>query len=381
MGQDTDRKRRVLFAAGGTGGHIYPAISVEKALKELSPGIETQFICGSRPLEIELYRMAGAFPIIIDVKSMGSGFFSKLKSLFKLGIGFFRTLVFLIKWKPDLIMGQGGYITAPVLLAARILGIPYLLQEQNSVPGRTNLFFAQGAGKVYCSFRGAVNRFQKSSGNIKSVYSGMPLRNEITNNKKGEKKTVLDKFGMDSSLPVLLITGGSQGALRLYQLILETLYLLEERKVQPFQCLWSTGVRNLNWIKEDLSKKNLTKIKVKLLSYIEDMGAAYQVADLAVSRAGACSVAELMACGVPSVFCPLPHAIGNHQEYNAGEAEKSGAAFVIKEKECSPGELADIIEELLSSEEKRQFMSKKAASLFTHNSAVNIASDIKKNMN
>jgi len=378
MPKKSSQKTRILFAAGGTGGHIFPAIAVRDALLQLDPDVETLFVCGSRPLEIELYRREGVEPLILDLQPLRPGIAGKSCGLLKLVLGFLKALSFLRKWKPDRVMGQGGYATAPVLLAARILRIPYDLQEQNSVPGRTNRWFAAGADRVFCSFRGAVERLRKASPKSHPTCSRMPLRTRIV--RKDEKETSRRFFDLDPPLPVLLVIGGSQGARGLNEKILESLRIMDRdpRGAPPFQCLWSVGERNMNWLEGELRSRPLERIPVKPVAFIQDMGKAYSAADLAVSRAGAGAVFELMACGVPSIFVPLPHAKDDHQKHNAGEAVETGAAILMEEKRLDAESLAFALKDLLENPGKRATMKEAAKGFGSDDAALFIAGQLLK---
>ena len=381
MKQERGHPKRILFAAGGTGGHIFPALAVNSALHDLDAAVETQFVCGSKPLEREIYRKAGLSPVILDIQPLRNGFLSRSAGVWKLLKGFLHALTFLRVWKPDRILAQGGYVTAPVLLAARVLGIPYDLQEQNSIPGRTNRWFARRAGTVFCSFHQALSMFGNGTGKISCQYTGMPLRPEALGKGRKDEKEARRSFGLDPELPVLLILGGSQGAGHLYEHILNTLYEIDSRpgECQDFQCLWSTGQMNLDWIQEKLTRRPFARIRVVARAFIEDMGAAYSIATAAISRAGACSVAELLANGIPSLFIPLPHSAHDHQRHNALAAMKTGAALLLEEKNLGNGRLAKTIVPLINSEKEREEMARAAVKIFPQDAAIIIAREMIKN--
>lgn len=374
-----DERPRILFAAGGTGGHIFPALAVERALLSLMPEVEAKFICGSRPVEVNLYQREGENPVILDVQPLRSGLVTRLKGAVKLVLGFAAALKFLRRWKPHRIMGQGGYITAPVLLAARILKIPYDLQEQNTVPGRTNLWFASGAENVYCSFQEAVRRFDIHNGKTHCYYTGMPLRKDAVLKDTLAFEEARQKLNLDPTLPTLLVIGGSQGAKGLYERLEQALFVMDENSdnLPVFQCLWSAGEGNIEWLTKTFETRPLKRIKVRLEPFIKDMGAAYAAATLAISRSGAGSVAELMANRVPSIFIPLPHSAGDHQKLNAQEACAAGAAICMEENKLTDQSLAETISALFCSNEKRAAMSQAAAHFPHQDAARNIAEELK----
>ena len=375
-------QRRILFAAGGTGGHIFPALAVKQSLLEMCPDADVRFICGSRPVEMNLYRREGEEPVVLDVQPLRSGVFSRTVGALRLVKGFMDALIFLRRWRPDRILGQGGYVTTPVLMAARLLGIPYDLQEQNTVPGRANLMFAHGAGTVYCSFHEAVRRFSENNGTIRYRYTGMPLRSAVIKRDGMSAEEARRQFGLEPHLPVLFVIGGSQGAKGLYGLVLDALYCLDEGagSCPVFQCLWSAGEGNIMWLNQELVKRPMREIRISLHPFIKDMGAAYAAATVAISRSGAGSVAELLANGVPTLFVPLPNSAGGHQEYNAREAVQAGAAMCMDEGDLTAEGLAGAIRDLLESESKRILM-ENASRIFRHQDAAKIiAEDILKKL-
>jgi UDP-N-acetylglucosamine--N-acetylmuramyl-(pentapeptide) pyrophosphoryl-undecaprenol N-acetylglucosamine transferase len=371
---------KILFAAGGTGGHIYPALAVQKALAVLNGRMECRFICGSRPLEIDLYKRSGIKPVVLDIPSRQAGLIARFTDLFRIFRGFVQAFEVLLKWKPDWILAQGGYVTAPVLMAARILRIPYDIQEQNTIPGRTNKWFASGARTIYCSFEDAVSRFSGIDPAYRCVYSGMPLRQEAIIPEETDKARIRQGMGLEPELPLLLVVGGSQGATNLYRHLLSALRKMDEdSEVCPsFQCLWSTGERNLGWIEKDLAARPFKRIRIQVRSYLDDMGRVYSASDAAVSRSGACSVAELTANRIPAVFVPLPHSKDDHQRYNAQAAVRAGAAYLVEEGIDFEKSLVHKIAELMSSREKRSKMAEAARDLMSRDAAEKIAMDLMK---
>lgn len=371
---------RILFAAGGTGGHIYPALAVQEALAELNGHMEYRFICGSRPLEIDLYTRSAVSPVILDLPSRKPGVYSRIIDPIRFIRGLKQTFKFLKKWKPDWILAQGGYVTAPVLMAARILGIPYDIQEQNTIPGRTNRWFASGAHTIYCSFEEAVSRFSGMNPGFRCVYTGMPLRPETITPHETNKALIFQRMGLEPKLPLLLILGGSQGATNLYRHLLSALYKIDQGTIPcpPFQCFWSTGAHNLDWIKKELDDEPMTGIRVHILPYLDNMGEVYSITDAAVSRAGASSVAELTANGIPAIFVPLPHAKDDHQRYNALSAVRAGAAVLVEENQLTRDTLVRMITTLMSSSEQREKMTHAARDLTSRDAARIIAMDLLK---
>ncbi|HPB31051.1 MAG TPA: UDP-N-acetylglucosamine--N-acetylmuramyl-(pentapeptide) pyrophosphoryl-undecaprenol N-acetylglucosamine transferase [Candidatus Sumerlaeota bacterium] len=370
-------KRKMLFVAGGTGGHIYPALAVGRALGQKHPDVETLYVCGSKTLEVELYRREGVEPHVLDIQPLRSGIVSRVSGAVKLAGGFLSALRLLRSWRPHRVMGQGGYVTAPVLLAARVLGIPCDLQEQNSVPGRANRWFARWAEEIFCSFAEAPPLFPPSF-RSRCVFTGMPLRASAVQRNGASLPESRKVWGLDPDLTTLLVIGGSQGARSLNAHLLKSLRELDcvSKGGGEFQCLWSTGEANYSMMKDALGSEPFSRIRVKLVPFIGDVGSAYASADAVLSRSGACSVAEICANGLPAVFIPLAHAIGNHQKINAMAAEKVGAAMVITEDQLETSALTSALCELLNSRETRERMGRCARMVFPGNAAEIIAEKI-----
>ena len=375
----SENRRRLLFVAGGTGGHIYPAVAVRDAILKNSENIEIRFVCGSRPLEKELYRRLGINPVVLKISRIRSGAIGKAVSVWNLMKCSIRAAMFLRSWKPHRVVAFGGYVTAPALSACRIFGTPFDLQEQNSIPGRTNLWFSGGADTIYCSFRKAAEIFRERKSSADCLVTGLPLRSGLNGRSDEDETSSCEKFDLDPDLPVLLITGGSQGARNLYRGLLQVLKNLDkDENIPGFQCLWSAGKNNFDWLKQDLDKESLNRITVRLFSYIDDMNAAYAAADVAVSRAGAGSVAELMVHRVPTVFVPLPYAIGNHQKLNAEEAVELDAALIVEEGKDFEERLEHALRTLLKKGERREKMSSAAENFAGKDAAELIAKNLQK---
>lgn len=367
---------KILFVAGGTGGHINPALAVSQALHEINGRVETKFICGSRDVEVSIYRNQGIHPVILDIDSMGSGIPGRAIASLRLLKCILKARRFLKRWRPDRIVGQGGYIIAPVIAAARNLGIPYDLQEQNSVPGKANRFFGKRAERIFCSFEEAVDELRSSG--CRSEYTGMPLRKEaLVDRSLSNRKKAREKRGLHPDWITLLIMGGSQGARGMNECVLKTLEELDHNEMTPpFQCLWSVGEKNMEELNRRLRQCNLKRIGVKVEPYIRDVVSAFEAADVAVSRAGACSVWEITANHIPAIFIPLPGSKDNHQEKNARKAERTGSAVLMSQQEATDGRLTEVLSQMVDSDFIRKKMARAAVSFNNKNSAEIIAKKI-----
>ncbi len=320
---------KVLFAGGGTGGHINPAISIANYAKTKDPDFEALFVGTQGGLEKKLVPAAG-YPLeFIDIQG-----FSR-KNMLK-NIEVVRKLMraqkdcrkILKAFQPDCVVCTGGYVSGPVAIAAKKEGIPALIHEQNVYPGLT----VKGAEKyvdyVAVSFEETINHMKQRE---KCVVTGNPIRSEILAARYGSARSAL---GL-SEKPFVLIFGGSLGADRINDTVVGMLgQLIEDKKIQ---LLFGTGDRNYERIMEQVQDKGIKLPEdIKIVPYINDMHLAMAAADLVIARSGAITVSEIAALRKPSILIPSPNVVRNHQEQNAREFEQRGAAAVITEAELSP---------------------------------------------
>ncbi|MCF6095892.1 undecaprenyldiphospho-muramoylpentapeptide beta-N-acetylglucosaminyltransferase [Thermovorax subterraneus] len=350
--------KKVIITGGGTGGHIYPAIAIAQGLKMKFPDIKILFVGTEKGLENDLVPKAG-----FELKKIRARGFKRklslenLSTLKEVALGGFQSLALLKKEKPDLVIGTGGYVAGPVVFFASMLKIPTLIHEQNVKPGITNRILSRFVDKVAVSFPDSVKYFPKD----KVVVTGNPIRREIV---LTEKSRALKELGVDKEKPLVLSFGGSQGALRINEAILELIDLIKDDGT--FQLFHITGKRNYDDFVRKLEYKGINPSglgHIKVRPYVYEMHYAIAAADLVVSRAGAITIAELTAAGKPAILIPLPTAAGQHQDYNAGFMRKNGAAVIIKDRELSGKKLYDTIRNLLSDRNTLVEMSKASKKL------------------
>ena len=335
---------RVVFAGGGTGGHVYPALAVAEELMKKSPDSEILFIGGTRGIEQKIIGCSG-FPVkTIPV----SGFprrlsFAMVAFAWKLMISIIRSLWILAKFKPAVIMATGGYVSGPPFIAARLLKIPVTIQEQNSYPGITNRKLARFADMVFLGFQDAKKFFKNT---VDTAYTGNPVRKEIG---AGDRESAARSFGLDPAVKTLLVIGGSQGSQAINRALSRIIESLTERGIQV---LWQAGDREFPIWKEFDGRGG----KIHVLPYITRMADAYAASDLVLARSGAMSIAEITACGLPAIFIPLPSAAANHQEYNARSIADAGGAVMILERDLTPELLLREVLGVLESDERRKAM-------------------------
>jgi len=261
-------------------------------------------------------------------------------------------------FKPDLVVGTGGYVSGPVVFIAAFFGIPTLLHEQNALPGKTNKILAKVVKQVMVSFPESISYFSNKE---KIQVVGLPVREDIGQIKRKDGAAV---FGLDPGKKTLLVTGGSRGALSINNAMLEILPKLAD--YSDIQLIWATGSATYQTVLEKLQKLNINwqRPEWRVMEYVQEMPAALACSDLCICRAGATTLAELSAAGKPAILIPYPYAAENHQEYNARAFENAGAAEVILDKELNGKILWQLVQKLIFNPFKLEEMSHRAAEVF-----------------
>ncbi|HHW48109.1 MAG TPA: undecaprenyldiphospho-muramoylpentapeptide beta-N-acetylglucosaminyltransferase [Clostridiaceae bacterium] len=354
---------KVIIAGGGTAGHINPGIAIAKQIRKEYPGSEILFIGTKRGMETKLVPYEGFEIKFIRVK----GFRRKisldtliwLKELF-LGICEARKII--KQFRPDTVIGTGGYVCGPVVFVASMMNIPTLIHEQNAFPGVTNRILSRFVDAVAISFRESERYFRSKE---KLYYTGNPVRQEIL---KADKMSAREKLGIDMKKPLVVVVGGSLGAERINDTIVE---MLKKRSGQySFNMIFATGNGQYDRVMQLL--QGVKTPNVDIVPYIYDAANVYAAADLIVCRAGAITCSELTALGVPAIMIPSPNVVANHQEYNARALEKNGAAVVILEKDLSEEILYNQIMRLLGDKKQLRKMAENSKKSGITNSAEKI---------
>jgi UDP-N-acetylglucosamine--N-acetylmuramyl-(pentapeptide) pyrophosphoryl-undecaprenol N-acetylglucosamine transferase len=330
----------ILIAAGGTGGHIFPAIALGEALREQHPQVRFDYLCGERELERSLYESNGITPIVLPARQMGAGLTGKLRGGMAAAANARRAAALIRREGFDAVVGMGGYVSGPAVLAGWFLRRPTAVHEANSVPGKTNRWLAPWVDLCAVNFPSTVARLRAR----KTLRVGMPIRRTAC---MGERAEGARAFGLDPSRRTLLVIGGSQGARFLYEALVESLDALDVPEHRGLQILWSTGAGNFDMLQSRLRGIALSHISVRLERFISRMDLALAAADLAVARAGASTIAELVSCGIGALYIPYPHAIYDHQTVNAREIAAAGCGDMVPEKNLTPDIFAQKIASLL----------------------------------
>ncbi|MDH3304118.1 MAG: undecaprenyldiphospho-muramoylpentapeptide beta-N-acetylglucosaminyltransferase [Gammaproteobacteria bacterium] len=338
--------RPILVMAGGTGGHVYPALAVARALRASSRDVV--WLGTHRGLESRVVPAAGIDIEWISVKGLRrKGLLALLIAPIQLGWALLQSLGVIFRRRPAAVLGMGGFVSGPGGVAAWLTRRPLVIHEQNATAGLTNRLLARLARVVLQAFPGSFN----SSVNAETV--GNPVREDIA-----AIAAPAERYGRRQGPLRLLVLGGSQGALALNRAVPAALAQIatELRPVVRHQC----GERTIDTARQAYAD---TGIDVELVSYIEDMAEAYAWADLVVCRAGALTIAELCAAGLPAVFVPYPAAVDDHQTANAGAMVRAGAATIIQESDLTPELLADLLREWLQSRDVLLLRADKARAL------------------
>jgi UDP-N-acetylglucosamine--N-acetylmuramyl-(pentapeptide) pyrophosphoryl-undecaprenol N-acetylglucosamine transferase len=341
---------KVILAGGGTGGHIYPAIAIANEFKYRFPDSKILFIGTRKGLEKELVPKNNFNLEFISAKGLARGFKKELLVLpFYILKSLLESRAVLKNYQPNIVVGTGGYVSLPVVLMASLMGKKTLVQEQNSYPGISTRILALFANRVCLSYTDST-RYFPLKGKLRVL--GNPIRKEIVS---GNREDGLRKFNLRPDRKTVFIFGGSQGSRKINQAIREGIKYLEQ--VKDIQLLWQTGSKDLEEIREFTKGADLI---ATILPFIQDMSSAYAVSDLLVCRAGALTLAEVTACGKPSILIPYPFATADHQRHNAMSLKEKGAAEVVLEKELKGENLAVMIVELLKDKNRLKEMSQNA---------------------
>ncbi len=323
---DNEKNIKVLISGGGTGGHIFPAIAIAQAIQKIHPKSEFLFIGAKDKMEMEKVPAAG-FPII----GLWISGFQRNLSLqnllfpFKLISSLWKAGKIIKKFKPDIVIGVGGFASGPTLYMANQSGLPVLIQEQNSYPGITNKLLANKANSICVAYPN-MDRFFPAE---KIIETGNPIRKHIIQI-SGKRDQALKHFGLSADKKTILLVGGSLGARSINQAVLAHFDLWA---AADFQLIWQTGITGIKDAQNRIAEKELNHIRA--YKFISEMDLAYAAADLVISRAGAIAISELSATAKACVFVPLPSAAEDHQTKNAKSLADQNAAILIPDHEAN----------------------------------------------
>ena len=356
---------KVVIAAAGTAGHINPGLAIAKKIQEEQKDSKIIFIGTTRGLENDLVPRAGYELKTIDAYGLSKKIsIENIKRMIKTLKGFGEAKKILKEINPNVVIGTGGYICGATISAAHKLNIPTLLHESNAFPGKAVKMLAKKTDTILVSFEDAIGRIKHAK---KIVYTGTPVKTKKQNYTAEQKKEIIQKAGLKNDKPIALIFGGSQGARKINEAILE---IIHTGKNKDYQMIWATGPKQYDIIKEKLedNNQNINHIQnMKILPYIYNMEEIMNVVDLIVARSGAMTITEIAKVGKPSILVPLPNVSHDHQLYNAKVLQNVGAADIILDNELTGEKLNSSIESIVLHKEKCKSMGEKALTVATDN--------------
>ncbi|NIO49408.1 MAG: undecaprenyldiphospho-muramoylpentapeptide beta-N-acetylglucosaminyltransferase [Candidatus Aminicenantes bacterium] len=341
------KEKKIIISGGGTAGHLYPALAVGDKLKEKDPALRLTFIGSRREVEKSIIKHYDVSFVALPIEGIKGKGLKAVKSLLLLPFSFLKSLFILLRIRPGLVIGAGGYSSGPVVLLASLMKIPTLILEQNLYPGFTNRLLIPWVRQAVVSFKSSLPSFKG-----KGIFIGNPVREafyHLSPKEKSEKLTVL-------------IFGGSQGSHFLNKATIASLPLLK-KEIKNLRIFHQTGKKDYEWVKKSYAQNGFMEVFVA--PYFFEMAGYFQKSDLIISRAGATTIAELIASQKASLLIPFSQATDNHQFFNARELEKIRGTEIILEKELTPEIFADKIFSFLLNKDKINLMEKNLAPLKT----------------
>ena len=367
---------RVIIAAAGTAGHINPGLAIANKIKQEEKDSEIMFIGTTRGLENDLVPRAGYELKTIDAYGLSKKIsVENLKKMYKTLKGFGEAKKIIKEFKPDIVIGTGGYICGATISAAHSLKIPTLLHESNAFPGKAVKMLSGKADTILVSFKDAQDRIRKGA-NV--VFTGTPVKIKKKEYSQQEKETILHKEGLNVDKPIVLAFGGSQGAKKINDAIVE---IIKNKLNENYQMIWAVGPKQYDGIKEELKKSDIDIENlegIKALPYIYNMEELMNSVDVIVARSGAMTITEISNLGKPSILTPLPNVSHNHQLYNAKVLENVDAAKIILNDELTGTKLSEAIKEIVVTQDRMKKMGENALKVSTSNVEDKIYSEIKK---
>lgn len=341
---------RVIFGTGGTGGHLYPALALASYIQKQDPTSEFLFVGTPNHLEATVVPARGYAFEAMDLQGLAGSPIKKAKALLKFVGSLNKSKKIIRKFKPDIVVGFGGYVSSSIVLAASKLHIPTLIHEQNSIVGLANRMLIKHVDAIVACYEKAMESFPKE----KTYLLGNPRASEVV------EMTLTDRrasYGLAKDQPFVLIVMGSLGSSSVNRVIEEAMGQFASK---PYDVVFVTGEKQYDRVMREVEE---VSSHVKIVPYVDDLPGLMQHASLVVSRAGASTLAEITSLGVPALLIPSPYVASNHQEYNARELCDQGAACMILERELQPDRLVQTIDALLYDKQKLDDMRQRAKAL------------------
>lgn len=352
---------RVIISAGGTGGHIYPALAILNKIKEREPDSEFLYIGTHNRMENDIVPGKGIPYESIEIYGFSKKIFKNFKTVGCVFKSYNKCKRIIREFNPDVVIGVGGYVTFPVIYAAKKLGYKTVIHEQNSFPGKSNQFLSRYSDLICVSFKSTIKSFPT----YKTVLTGNPCSEDALNKPLISK----EKFGLSKDKKLVIIVMGSLGSSRINQFIVNSMNLFNNRN---YEVLFVTGKSSYDDV-----VKNKFPDNVHVVPYVDGMTGLMKNADLIVSRAGASTISEIVALGIPSILIPSPYVANNHQFKNAMDLVSTDSALMIEEKDLKGDILVRKIDEVLNDSDKIKSIKNNLKSLAVNNSASLIYDNIK----
>ncbi|OEH84712.1 undecaprenyldiphospho-muramoylpentapeptide beta-N-acetylglucosaminyltransferase [Desulfuribacillus stibiiarsenatis] len=334
---------RVLLTGGGTGGHIYPALSLANHIKKQVPQTEFLYVGTSKGLEADIVPKAGMPMMHVEVSGFKRSLsLTNFKTVYQFLAACRKAKQIIQTFKPDVVVGTGGYVSGPIVYTASRMGLPTMIHEQNAIPGLTNKFLSRFIDVVAVSFPESLEQFPKAK---KVVLTGNPRATEVIH---ADPQKGVESLGLSSILPLVIVVGGSRGARAINEAVEG--WLTTDIDL-PFQVLFVTGSVHFDKINKTQKAVDISKNVIRL-PFVYNMPEVLASADLVIARAGATFLAEITSLGVPSILIPSPHVTNNHQYHNAKALENAGAAIVIEEKGLTAQRLKQKVYELVGNDQR-----------------------------
>ena len=366
---------RAIIAAAGTGGHINPGLAIANKIMEKEKDSSIIFIGTNRGLETDLVPRSGYSLKTINAHGLERKItIQNIKNLFETYKSIKEAKEIIKEFKPDILIGTGGYICVPTVIASKKLGIPVILHESNAFPGIAVKLFKNKADKILVGFKDAKERLDNKE-NV--IVTGNPIKIKKIDYTESQKEKIKTDLGLALDKPVVLVFGGSQGAQSINRSFIE---IIVNKKNKNYQIMWAAGPEQYEKIKEKLNEINIDINNIenaKIVPYIYNMEEVMNISDLVVCRSGAMTITEVSVVGKPAIFIPFPFATENHQEYNARVLEKVGAAKIILDKDINSELLGNTRNKIIKNKKSLEEMGKNAEKVTIPNVEENIYKEIK----
>lgn len=360
--------KKIIIAAGGSGGHIFPAIALGSSLSAPGKNIEIMYIGSDKALDRRIFEKEGVRYKVLSANKLAYNISVRTAAAsFKLLADIFRAISIISSYRPDVAVGFGGYVSFPVIFAARLFGIPTIVHEQNVVPGRANRLLFNLAERIAVSFEETKGSIGKYAG--KCVFTGNPVRAGIS---ASGRAAGVKRFGLDEKKFTILVIGGSQGASFLNRTFVAALSSMNSESRSSIQAIHITGVKDYEWALKSYGELG---IEHRVHSFVDKIEDVYAPADIVITRSGASAIFELALLQKPMILIPYPFAM-SHQLDNALVFSGKGAALLVEEKDLSAGHLTGLILGLVHNRSRMESLSDAAGRLAQPRAADNLAGEV-----